>query len=75
MNHDQAVIPYDDGMLVNTPSGKAMRALSYEEVPGLRCQQYLSEAADQRMARSLTAGRWWRWLSRYAEHRADRLRR
>lgn len=75
MTSERNVLPNDSGVLVDTPHGKAVRALSYEEVPGLRCQQYLVEAESQRLARRLTAGRWWRWLSRYAAHRAELARR
>ncbi len=75
MNSENTTIPYDGGLLVDTPRGKALRMLSYEEVPGLRCQQYLWEAENQRLARRLSAGRWWRRLSRYAAYRAERATR
>ncbi|QGK68940.1 hypothetical protein GIY23_04760 [Allosaccharopolyspora coralli] len=44
-----------------------------EEMSRIRHQQLRQEADEQRMARRLCAGRWWRRLATYAARRADRL--
>ncbi|MDR7302908.1 hypothetical protein JOF55_003089 [Haloactinomyces albus] len=54
---------------------KAIRMLITEELIRIRCQESLREAEHRRWIRRWRAGRWWRWLSRYAAHRADRALR
>ncbi|MDA3627583.1 hypothetical protein [Saccharopolyspora oryzae] len=46
-----------------------------EEMTRLRMIELREEAHRQRLARNMSAGRWWRWLAAYAHRRADSAQR
>ncbi|MFF5354452.1 hypothetical protein ACFY3T_16790 [Saccharopolyspora hirsuta] len=41
-----------------------------EQMTLLRMNELREEAHRQRLAREMSAGRWWRWLAAYATRRA-----
>jgi hypothetical protein len=60
------------------PTGTALGGQSmwmYEALVRSRLQETEREAQRQRMIRELTAGRFWRRLARFADHRAELARR
>lgn len=62
-------------LTVNPRKEEAIRMFSVEDLSRIRYLELRHEADEQREARRLLAGRWWRKLSVYAARRADRLLR
>jgi siroheme synthase (precorrin-2 oxidase/ferrochelatase) len=48
-----------------------VRMLLPEDLSRIRSNELLDEAHRQRLAREVSAGRWWRWLAEYANKRAE----
>ncbi|MEV0698560.1 hypothetical protein AB0I53_11665 [Saccharopolyspora sp. NPDC050389] len=52
-----------------------VRMLMPEDLSRIRSNELLDEAHRHRLAREISAGRWWRWLADYADQRAQRAAR
>ncbi|MGI8310288.1 hypothetical protein [Saccharopolyspora hattusasensis] len=70
MTYDRIPEPITD-----TRMKDEVRMLMPEDLSRIRSNELMEEAHRQRLARQISAGRWWRWLADYAGRRAERAAR
>jgi hypothetical protein len=58
-------------LIVENRTKDEVQMLLPEDLSRIRSNELLDEAHRQRLAREVSAGRWWRWLADYAAKRAE----
>ncbi|PKW14536.1 hypothetical protein [Saccharopolyspora spinosa] len=70
MTYDRIPEPITD-----TRMKDEVRMLMPEDLSRIRMNELMDEAHRHRLARQISAGRWWRWLADYAGRRAEHAAR
>ncbi|MEU6263841.1 hypothetical protein [Saccharopolyspora shandongensis] len=70
MTHHRTIDP-----ITGNPIKSEVRMFMPEDLSRIRSNELIDEAHRHRLAREISAGRWWRWLADYAGRRAQQASR